>query len=93
MTEKEKKRKAAELAAKAKDLQRRMEQEIKRRNRLLSLQEASPETYRALVREKDYRDMEESMGKPVQRFRRPGETEALNRLSDFTKQYKRNQLK
>jgi len=82
-----------ELNARAKALQKRIEEDIKKTKRLLSLKEASPETYRALVREEGYRAMEESMGKPVQRFRRPGETEALNRLSDFTKQYKRSQLK
>ena len=93
MTEEERKRKAAEQAAKAKDLQRRIEQDISKTRRLLSLAEASPGTYRALVREEGYRAMEKELGKPVERFRRPGETEALNRLSDFTKQYKRSQLK
>lgn len=93
MSKKEKKITSAEISKRAKDLQKRIEKDIQRQKRLKSLMEASPETYRALMREEGYRAMEKQRGEPVQRFRRKGETELLNRLADFTKQYKRSQLK
>ena len=82
-----------EKKAKAKALKSKMDTDIERLKRKKSLMEASPAAYKAMIREKGYQEMEMNTGKPVQRFRKPGETKELNRLIDFSKEYKRNQVK
>ena len=78
---------------KAKALQAKIDKDAARLKRKQALLKTNPAAYKAMIREKGYSEMENSMGQGVQRFRRPGETEELNRLIDFSKEYKRNQLK
>jgi len=82
-----------ELKAKAKVLQLKIDKDAERLRRKQALMDSSPAAYKAMTREKGYQRMEMDTGKPVQRFRKPGETEELNRLIDFSKEYKRSQLK
>jgi hypothetical protein len=82
-----------EKKSKVKALKSKMDKDIERLKRKKSLMKASPAAYKAMIRERGYQKMEENTGKPVQRFRKPGETKELNRLIDFSKEYNRKKVK
>ena len=82
-----------QLKAKAKALQLKIKKDAERLKRKQALMNSSPAAYKAMIREKGYQEIERNTGKPVQRFRKPGETKELNKLIDFSKEYKRSQLK
>lgn len=75
------------------ELQSKIDKDIERLNRKGALLKTSPAGYKAMIREKGYREIEKDTKKPVKRFTGPKESKELNRLIDFSKEYKRTQLK
>ena len=85
---------AKSTVAKAKALEVKMAQDIKKKKARMELQKSAPQAYKEMIRERGYRRMEKESGEKVQRFRSKEGSAALRTLNDSAQRaFSRREIK